>query len=315
MADWRATCEPAFCKEEGLWGTVWCLVVRIGALAVDMAAFSVVTMLGWMEAHLPSTCLAISKSLQQEFGASGISTKLSFATSKTITLLHSIVPVHWPAELSTATEVYRSAFLKRFPQHGAILQGQDMVAVGLWLLLAWVLLRCMVRPWCGWRRQPEVLFFPDESGRNLERICKEISCARRRVWLAMFTLTDDLLSDEVRSAHIRGLDVRVIVDDMQSYVKGGDAHWLANSGVPVTTDKSDALMHHKFVVLDAKVLSGSFNWTKQASVANNENLCILHDSKIVNAFGREFKRLWSQFNGRGGRLHNQKRQRRCQTPR
>merc|ERR1719507_681994 len=61
-------------------------------------------------------------------------------------------------------------------------------------------------------------------------------------------------------------------------------------------------MHHKFLVLDDRVYSGSFNWTKQASRANSENLCVLPDPGLVGAFGREFLRLWAEFGGRRGRL-------------
>jgi hypothetical protein len=300
------------CKEEGFWETAWCLVVRTVALAFDMAAFNLATIFGWADARLTASVLAFSKSLRQEFVALELGAKVQMIRSKTEAFLPSTSSVSYSAEWSKAVEAYRRAFFAAFPQHGSYLQSP--LALALWLLLACVLLRRVIRIPYNYLRQPEVLFFPDKTGQNLERICKEISRARHRVWLAMFTLTDDLLSDEVRSAHIRGLDVRVIVDDMQCDVKGGDAHWLANSGIPVTTDKSWALMHHKFVILDDKVLSGSFNWTKQASVANNENLCILYDRKILQAFVGEFKRLWVQFNGRGGRLKNRKRGRRCQTP-
>lgn len=131
----------------------------------------------------------------------------------------------------------------------------------------------------------------------------------------MFAFTDDLLSEELVCAHKRGVDVRVIVDDEQAKATGAEAEWLANSGVPVVTDNSPARMHHKFVVSDSKVLSGSFNWTKQASTKNNENLCILQESNVVKSFAREFDHLWNEFNDRGGKMQRRKgAKNRCHTP-
>ena len=45
---------------------------------------------------------------------------------------------------------------------------------------------------------------------------------------------------------------------------GSGAQRIANSGIEVRCDKSEWHMHHKFVVLDGeKLLTGSFNWTRQ----------------------------------------------------
>merc|ERR1719335_1896911 len=117
-----------------------------------------------------------------------------------------------------------------------------------------LLLRHVLYAWRAQMQSPETMFFPDKTGKHVERICNDISRARRRIWLAMFTLTDDMLSKELKTAHKRGVDVRVIVDDAQCEVPGADAKWLANSGVPVTLDNSYALMHHKFAILDRMVL-------------------------------------------------------------
>ena len=50
-------------------------------------------------------------------------------------------------------------------------------------------------------------------------------------------------------------------------------------------DADGARMHHEFV-LDACVLTGNFNWTKQAGMGNWENLCILRDPVAVSPFAR-----------------------------
>ena len=114
----------------------------------------------------------------------------------------------------------------------------------------------------------------------------------------MFTLTDDMLSQEIMNALARKVDVRVILDDEQCSVPGADAKKLSEHGVPLLLDSSPARMHHKFAILDDCVLTGSFNWTKQASMSNWENLCILRDPAAVKPFVLEFQSLWNDFKRR-----------------
>ena len=56
------------------------------------------------------------------------------------------------------------------------------------------------------------------------------------------------------------------------------------------------LMHHKFAIIDDRVLiTGSFNWTMQAIIGNKENLIITSDPRLVQPFVREFKKIWAQL--------------------
>jgi cardiolipin hydrolase len=55
-------------------------------------------------------------------------------------------------------------------------------------------------------------------------------------------------------------------------------------------------MHHKFLVIDGRLLiTGSFNWTRQAIIGNNENLVITDHADLVSAYCQEFDRLWQTF--------------------
>ena len=55
-------------------------------------------------------------------------------------------------------------------------------------------------------------------------------------------------------------------------------------------------MHHKFLIIDNSVLiTGSFNWTRQAIVGNHENLIVTTHAKLVPLYRREFDKLWIMF--------------------
>lgn len=74
---------------------------------------------------------------------------------------------------------------------------------------------------------------------------------------------------------------------------------FTKTGLHVRTDHSSYLMHHKFVVIDNCILlTGSFNWTRQAISGNQENLLALSNKRIVSLYRREFEKLWKNFDPR-----------------
>ena len=53
-------------------------------------------------------------------------------------------------------------------------------------------------------------------------------------------------------------------------------------------------MHNKYVVIDKKlVITGSFNWTKQAVNKNFENVLVLEDEAIALKYYQDFTKLWT----------------------
>ena len=55
-------------------------------------------------------------------------------------------------------------------------------------------------------------------------------------------------------------------------------------------------MHHKFTVFDgATLVTGSYNWTRSAANANQENIVVTADRALVDAFEAQFEKLWRQF--------------------
>ncbi|BFZ17251.1 hypothetical protein BsWGS_20290 [Bradybaena similaris] len=90
--------------------------------------------------------------------------------------------------------------------------------------------------------------------------------------------------------------MRIITDSDQLRSSGSRIWSLRQEGIPVRTNPSAYLMHHKFVVIDGKVLlNGSFNWTVQAITGNQENVIITDDSAVTSLFVSEFQRLWEEF--------------------
>ena len=73
---------------------------------------------------------------------------------------------------------------------------------------------------------------------------------------------------------------------------------IADAGIPVRTDAASTHMHHKFAIVDgATLINGSFNWTRQAVLGNQENVVIARDAKLAGVFAKEFDSMWGKFRG------------------
>ena len=61
-----------------------------------------------------------------------------------------------------------------------------------------------------------------------------------------------------------GVNIRLIVDSEYMFVTGSKVPILAQAGVKVIHDHTTGLFHHKFAIVDHKILiTGSLNWTRQ----------------------------------------------------
>ncbi|XP_035746759.1 mitochondrial cardiolipin hydrolase [Egretta garzetta] len=69
------------------------------------------------------------------------------------------------------------------------------------------------------------------------------------------------------------------------------------SGIQVRHDQESGYMHHKFAIVDRRMLiTGSLNWTTQAIHNNRENLLVVEDAEYVKPFLDEFEKIWEEYN-------------------
>jgi cardiolipin hydrolase len=140
----------------------------------------------------------------------------------------------------------------------------------------------------------EAHFSPGEDCRR--QLLDLLVSARESIDISVFTISDDRLSDAILATHKRGVSVRLITDNDKARDQGSDVFYLIDLGLPVRMDASENHMHHKFAVIDKKILvNGSFNWTRSATDYNQENILVTDEPKLVTAYLNEFEDLWKQF--------------------
>lgn len=129
-----------------------------------------------------------------------------------------------------------------------------------------------------------------------QQLISTLEEAKESLDICVFTISENNVANAISDAHRRGIKVRIITDDEKINDKGSDIFKLKARGVSIKIDTDKSLMHHKFMVVDqARVLNGSYNWTRTASEVNNENIVITNNPTIVKSFGQEFDRLWNQM--------------------
>ena len=142
----------------------------------------------------------------------------------------------------------------------------------------------------------ETHFCAAESPPCSHYVLNEISKAKVKIEVAVFTFTLDEIADALVEAAERGVNVWVVyelgMEDTPLVSK------LESGGVAVRSDKNPDLMHHKFMVVDdAMVLTGSFNWTYSADNFHDENLLIIHSPGVAWQYHEEFVRVWEAAEG------------------
>jgi len=130
-----------------------------------------------------------------------------------------------------------------------------------------------------------------------------ISESKENIDVEAFSLTDKRITDALIAAHKRGVRVRVIMDAGNMKQPYSKAQRLIDNGIAVCSynpqlrpnykKKSayEPLMHHKCIVADGVVITGSANATRAAQRDNIENITILRDPQTVQEHRQEFERL------------------------
>ncbi len=127
-------------------------------------------------------------------------------------------------------------------------------------------------------REVEVFFSP--KGGCTDAVVRELRHAQRSVLVQAYSFTNAQIAQALVDCHKRGLDVKIIVDKSAQSEHYSEADFTAHAGIPTWIDAQHAIAHNKVMIIDGDtVITGSFNFTKQAEEHNAENLLILHKTQ------------------------------------
>ncbi|MDP8215189.1 MAG: phospholipase D-like domain-containing protein [Candidatus Euphemobacter frigidus] len=138
----------------------------------------------------------------------------------------------------------------------------------------------------------ETYFAPEDPCER--RLIELIKGARKSIRFATFAFTLEPVAEALLDRHLAGVDVKGVME------RGQNSPWCCyrifeDGGINIRWDQNLYYLHHKFFVIDGKiVVTGSFNPTKHAGAANDENMLIVHHPAVARKYLREFNRLWER---------------------
>lgn len=129
------------------------------------------------------------------------------------------------------------------------------------------------------------------KGGCTEAIIREIQKARREVLIQAYSFTSEPICRALVEAKGRGVHVEILLDksnQQQTYTELGH---LLEQGMAPHIDALHAIAHNKVMIIDRKVvITGSFNFTRQAELENAENLLVIRGNPdLVRSYLDNFK--------------------------
>lgn len=135
----------------------------------------------------------------------------------------------------------------------------------------------------------EAFFCPEDS--CADRLISLIRSAEEEIIFATFTFTDIAIGHELLLAADRNVSISGVYERRMHTLHSTFA-MLQYQGVDVFIDTNPRTLHHKFFVIDRKIVfTGSYNPTLNGNTRNNENVLVIHDTAIAQKYVAEFQRL------------------------
>ena len=140
------------------------------------------------------------------------------------------------------------------------------------------------------------------NGSAADTLAKYINRATQTLDIAIYNWNSTIIKDAVVAAKNRGVRVRIIYEDDNANVSVGQLPAnIPRVGRPAQAGSTgSAIMHNKFVVIDAEstnpnipwVWTGSMNWTGAQLASDRNNVIALQDQALARVYTVEFEEMW-----------------------
>ncbi|MFM0351377.1 phospholipase D-like domain-containing protein [Paraburkholderia sp. RL17-347-BIC-D] len=132
-----------------------------------------------------------------------------------------------------------------------------------------------------------------------DRLIETLGKARHSVRLSVAWMNPELFSDAIDNLLDRGVQIAIAYYNvlanrrLKPYFHGRRINFY-----PVTPRWYGAYMHHKFCIIDDEVLiTGSYNWTKNAARGFENVIIAEHEFELVKQYKHEFEDIKAFVNG------------------
>lgn len=140
--------------------------------------------------------------------------------------------------------------------------------------------------------QSTIRTFFSPRGGGQEAILQTLARAQKRVSFMTFSFTDKAVADLMIQKRKANLRVEGVYDQCLAYGQYSTKRMLSDNQIYTRHDGNEALLHHKVILADDTVITGSFNFSANADKSNNENMLIIENSPaLAQAYYQEYDRI------------------------
>ena len=130
----------------------------------------------------------------------------------------------------------------------------------------------------------------DEAGALLAEI--ERAAASIHIMTFVFSL-EELAEAMLLRAARNDVKLQGVFEKRNSVASWSQLPALHCAGAEMRQDGNPYAMHHKVIIIDGRtVITGSFNFSKNAARGNDENIVIIDNATIAGLYLDEWRRIW-----------------------
>lgn len=124
-----------------------------------------------------------------------------------------------------------------------------------------------------------------------KHVIQTLTQAQEFVHVLAFSFTSNSIADQLIDLHNNNVSIEVLYETTRISTHSTNK-LLESSGITVYYDNNPYTMHEKLIIIDNKtVIVGSYNPSQNANTRNDENILIISNTTIAQAFDKEFHRI------------------------
>ena len=137
----------------------------------------------------------------------------------------------------------------------------------------------------------EVYFSPKDK--TSKRLVEIIRNSKEYIYVPAFLITHSAISNELISAHNKGVDVKIILDANSTNTRNIKYKILRSAGIPLKFENYAGKLHSKTMIIDDEyIVMGSMNFSNSGENKNDENTVIIKNNQLTKEYKNFFLYLW-----------------------
>ena len=134
-------------------------------------------------------------------------------------------------------------------------------------------------------------FAPENNIENI--ILGRIKWAKKSIRFMAFSFTSAPIAEAMIKKFKEGVAVSGVFEKRGSGTKESQFIKMKVEGLPVRVDGNKYAMHHKVIIIDDyRLITGSYNFSKNASRNNDENCIMIDNTAITALYIKEFENIF-----------------------